>query len=285
MARAVRNIGRGGVAATAISAVDIALWDLKARVLGLPLTALLGPLGQDVPIYGSGGFTSYDEQQTRQQLRGWVEEDRIPRVKIKIGEGWGHHERRDLERVALARKVIGPDAELFVDANGAYTTGQAVRVADEMAGYGVTWFEEPVSSENLAGLAAVRSQVLPDVAAGEYSWSLADSVRLIDAGAVDCLQLDVTRCGGITGFLRGAALAAGHCLQVSAHCAPNLHAHVGAATQNLRHVEYFHDHQRIERLLFEGTLDPLGGVLSPDPGQPGLGLELRITDAEKYRRL
>jgi L-alanine-DL-glutamate epimerase-like enolase superfamily enzyme len=285
MARAVRNIGRGGIAATAISSVDIALWDLKARLLGQPLTALLGPLGHDVPIYGSGGFTSYDEHQTRQQLRRWVEEDQIPRVKIKIGEDWGHHQRRDLERIALARKVIGPDAELYVDANGGYSAGQAVRVADEMAGYGVTWFEEPVSSEDLAGLAAVRRQVLPDVAAGEYSWSLADSARLIDAGAVDCLQLDATRCGGITGFLRGAALATGHCLQVSAHCAPNLHAHVGAATENLRHIEYFHDHQRIEQLLFDGTLDPLGGVLSPDPGQPGLGLELRITDAEKYRRL
>jgi L-alanine-DL-glutamate epimerase-like enolase superfamily enzyme len=285
MARAVRNIGRGGVAATAISAVDTALWDLKARVLGQPLTALLGSPGRDVRIYGSGGFTSYDEHQTRQQLRAWVEEDQIPRVKIKIGEDWGQHERRDLERIALAREVIGPDTELYVDANGGYSTGQAVRVAGEMAGYGVTWFEEPVSSENLAGLAAVRGQVLPDVAAGEYSWSLADSARLIDAGAVDCLQLDSTRCGGITGFLRGAALAAGHCLPVSAHCAPNLHAHVGAATENLRHIEYFHDHQRIEQLLFDGTLDPLGGVLSPDPGQPGLGLKLRITDAEKYRRL
>jgi len=285
MARAVRNIGRGGVAATAISAVDIALWDLKARLLGQPLTALLGSPGRDVPIYGSGGFTSYDEHQTRQQLEQWVEEHQIPRVKIKIGEDWGGNERRDLERIALARNVIGPDTGLYVDANGGYSTGQAVRVADEMAGYGVTWFEEPVSSEDLAGLAAVRRQVLPDVAAGEYSWSLADSARLIDAGAVDCLQLDATRCGGITGFLCGAALAAGHCLQVSAHCAPNLHAHVGAATENLRHVEYFHDHQRIEQLLFDGTLDPLGGVLSPDPGQPGLGLEPRITDAEKYRRL
>jgi L-alanine-DL-glutamate epimerase-like enolase superfamily enzyme len=285
MARAVRNIGRGGVAATAISAVDIALWDLKARLLGLSLAALLGRERQDVPIYGSGGFTTYDEEQTRQQLSRWVEQDQIPRVKIKIGEDWGGNQHRDLERVALARTVIGPDAELYVDANGAYTTGQAVRVADEMATYGVTWFEEPVSSDHPAGLAAVRSQVLPDVAAGEYSWALADSARLIDAGAVDCLQLDVTRCGGVTEFLRGAALAAGHCLEVSGHCAPNLHAHVGAATPNLRHVEYFHDHERIEQLLFDGTLDPRGGVLSPDPGRPGLGLELRIADAEKYRRL
>jgi L-alanine-DL-glutamate epimerase-like enolase superfamily enzyme len=284
MARAVRNIGRGGVAATAISAVDIALWDLRARLIGLPVASLLGRARSDVPVYGSGGFTSYDERRTREQLSGWVEKDRIPRVKIKIGESWGGNERRDLERVALARDVIGPDTELYVDANGGYTTGQAVRVADQMTGYGVTWFEEPVSSDNAAGLATVRSQVEPDVAAGEYSWSLADSARLIDAGAVDCLQLDVTRCGGITEFLRGAALAAAHSLQVSAHCAPNLHAHVGAAVVNLRHIEYFHDHQRIEQLLFDGTLDPHGGALAPDPDRPGLGLQLKTTEAEQYRR-
>ena len=175
MARAVRNIGRPGVAATALSAVDTALWDVKARLLGCPLAGLLGRWRDAVPVYGSGGFTSYDERQLGDQLAGWVERDGIPRVKIKIGEDWGGNERRDLERVALARQVIGPDAELYVDANGAYRTGQAVRVAARLGGHGVTWFEEPVSSEDLAGLAAVRAQVQPDVAAGEYSWSLADS--------------------------------------------------------------------------------------------------------------
>jgi L-alanine-DL-glutamate epimerase-like enolase superfamily enzyme len=284
MARAVRNIGRPGVAATAISAVDIALWDLKARLLGCSLAQLLGQARDSVPVYGSGGFTSYDEDQTREQLTGWVEKDRIPRVKIKIGESWGASPHRDLERVALAREIIGPGSELYVDANGGYATGQAIRMAAELAGYGVIWFEEPVSSQDLAGLAAVRRQVLPDVAAGEYSWSLADSARLIAAGAVDCLQLDVTRCGGVTEFLRGSALAAAAGLQVSAHCAPNLHARVGVAVPNLRHVEYFHDHQRIERMLFDGVLSPEGGDLAPDPDQPGLGLALRSSDAERYRQ-
>ena len=284
MARAVRNIGRPGIAATAISAVDIALWDLKARVLGVSLARLLGQARDGVPIYGSGGFTSYDEHQTREQLAGWVDKDRIPRVKIKIGESWGAREQRDLERVALAREVVGPDTELYVDANGGYTAGQAVRVGHRLADYGVTWFEEPVSSQDLAGLAAVRRQIRPDVAAGEYSWSLTDSARLIDSGAVDCLQLDVTRCGGVTEFLRGSALAAAHNLQVSGHCAPNLHARTGLAVPNLRHVEYFHDHQRIEGMLFDGALDPAGGVLTPDPDEPGLGLTLRESDAKRYRR-
>ena len=283
MARAVRNIGRPGIAATAISAVDIALWDLKARLLGCPLAGLLGQAAASVPIYGSGGFTSYDDGQTRDQLTGWVAKDHIPRVKIKIGESWGSNPRRDLSRVALAREVIGPDAELYVDANGGYTVGQAVRVAGWLADYGVSWFEEPVSSRDLAGLATVRQAAAADVAAGEYSWSLADSAALIDAGAVDCLQLDVTRCGGITEFLRGSALAAAHNLQVSGHCAPNLHARAGVAVPNLRHVEYFHDHQRIERMLFDGALAPDGGILTPDPDQPGLGLALREPDADRYR--
>jgi L-alanine-DL-glutamate epimerase-like enolase superfamily enzyme len=283
MTRAVRNIGRPGIAATAISAVDVALWDLKGRLLGQPVAGLLGRVHERVPVYGSGGFTSYDERQTRAQLTGWIEAG-IPRVKIKIGESWGGAERRDLARVALAREVIGPDAELYVDANGGYRTGQAVRVGQAMADHGVSWFEEPVSSQDLAGLATVRRQVTADVAAGEYSWTLADSAALIGAGAVDCLQLDVTRCGGITEFLRGAALAAAHNLQVSAHCCPSLHAHVGVAVPNLRHVEYFHDHQRIERMLFDGVPDPVDGALTPGTAAAGLGLRLRGADAERYRR-
>ena len=284
MCRAVRNIGREGIAATAISAVDIALWDLKARILSLPLTAVIGRARHSVPVYGSGGFTSYDERRLRDQLIGWVAGLGIPRAKIKIGESWGTRQGRDLERVALAREVVGPDAELYVDANGGYTSGQAVRVGRALADYGVTWFEEPVSSQDIPGLAAIRRQVLPDVTAGEYSWTLADSARLLDAAAVDCLQADVTRWGGITGFLQAAALAAAHNVQISGHCAPNLHAHVAACVPNLRHVEYFHDHQRIEQMLFDGTLSPKGGAMTPDSDQPGLGMTLRTTDAEAYRR-
>ncbi|HEY2505325.1 MAG TPA: enolase C-terminal domain-like protein [Streptosporangiaceae bacterium] len=282
MYRAVRNFGARGIAATAISAVDIALWDLQARLAGLSVTELLGEPAS-VPIYGSGGFTSYDARQLSDQLAGWVHGQHIPRVKIKIGEAWGTNESRDLERTELARSVIGPDAELYVDANGAYTAPQAARLAGQLAAAGVSWFEEPVSSDDLGGLAAVRAQVAPDVAAGEYSWSLADSAALLRAGAVDCLQLDVTRCGGVTGFLRAARLAEADGLQVSGHCAPNLHARVAAGVTNLRHVEYFHDHQRLEDMLFDGALRPDGGVLTPDSHRPGFGLELRLPDADRYR--
>ena len=235
-------------------------------------------------MYGSGGFTTYEDARTSEQLRHWVDELGIPRVKVKIAESWGTNPRRDLHRVRLAREVIGDDAQLFVDANGGYSVGQAVRMAHRMADLDVSWFEEPVSSDDLDGLRTVRLQVAPDVAAGEYSYTLYDTRRLC-AGAVDCVQLDLTRCGGVTGWLRGAAVAAAYNLQVSAHCAPALHAHVATAVPNLRHLEYFHDHARIESLLFDGVLDAHGGELRPDQGRPGLGLRLRGEDAEPYRTM
>ena len=283
MVRGTRNLGRPGLVSCAISAVDMALWDLKGALLGAPVSRLIGQVRDEVPVYGSGGFTTYDEPAARAQLEQWTGEWRIPRVKIKIGESWGANEARDLARIAFARQVIGPDAELYVDANGGYTRKQAIRVARAMAEHDVTWFEEPVSSDDLDGLREVRDQVEPDVTAGEYGYDLVYFARMVDAGAVDCLQVDVTRCGGITEFLRAAAVAAARNLQVSAHCAPNLHAPVCAAVQNLRHLEYFHDHVRIESMLFDGARDPRGGALRLDPGRPGLGLTFKATEAEKYR--
>ena len=283
MVAAVRNLGRPGIASYAISAVETALWDLKGILLGLPVSSLLGAVRDTVPVYGSGGFTTYDDPAARTQLERWTGDLEIPRVKIKIGESWGSAEARDLARIAFARNVIGPDAELYVDANGGYTRKQAVRMAHAMAPYGVTWFEEPVSSDDLDGLREVRDQVDPDVTAGEYGYDLPYFGRMVDAGAVDCLQVDVTRCGGITEWLRAAAVAAAKGLQVSGHCAPNLHAHVAAAVPNLRHLEYSHDHVRIETMLFDGALDPTGGTLRPDKSRPGFGLTLKEPNAAPYR--
>ncbi|MFF7158923.1 enolase C-terminal domain-like protein [Streptomyces sp. NPDC008139] len=284
MSRAVRNAGRPGVTAHAISAVDIALWDLKARLLGLPLVRLLGAARDDVPVYGSGGFTTYDDRRQDRQLRSWTEESGIPRVKIKIGESWGAREARDLKRISAARRSVGAAVALYVDANGGYGRKQAVRVARHLDAQGVTWFEEPVSSDDPAGLAQIRATVGPDVAAGEYGYTLPYFRHLLGAESVDCLQADVTRCGGVTVWLRAAALAEADGLEISGHCAPHLHAHVAAAVPNLRHLEWFHDHVRIENLLFTGALDPAGGTVRPGAdGAPGHGMALR-PDAERYRR-
>jgi L-alanine-DL-glutamate epimerase-like enolase superfamily enzyme len=282
MVRSLRNIGRPGVAGMALSAVDLALWDLAARLQGQPLHQLLGTARDAVPVYGSGGFTTYDEDRLLAQLGGWVD-DGIPRVKIKIGESDGTREERDLERIGQARAAIGPEAELYVDANGGYSAKQAVRMAERFAEHDVRWFEEPVSSDDLAGLREVRHHCAADVAAGEYGFDLAYFERMCAAGAVDCLQVDVTRCGGPTELLRVAAVAAAHGLEVSGHCAPHAHLAVLAAVPNLRHLEWFHDHVRIEEMLFEGCRSPQGGALPVPDDVLGHGLTWRPASAEEFR--
>ena len=280
MARAVRNAGRPGVCATAISAVDVALWDLKARLLGLPLVDLLGAVRQAVPIYGSGGFTSYDLSQLKAQLGGWASQE-IRSVKMKIGR----EPAADPTRVAAAREAIGDGCQLFVDANGAYTRKQALAMAEQFAGEAeVTWFEEPVSSDDLEGLRLLRDRMpgTIDVAAGEYGYTPGYFRRMLQAGAVDCLQADATRCGGFTGFLKTAALCEAFHVPLSAHCAPQLHAHVGCCAEAVRHIEYFYDHARISDLLFEGALKPIEGSLTPDRSKPGHGISLNQAAASTF---
>jgi len=283
MVKALRNVGRQGVGGQALSAVDVALWDLKARLLNIPLHRLIGAVRESVPVYGSGGFTCYDEHQLRDQLATWTDKFGVSAVKIKVGESWGTRVDRDVARMHQARDAIGSAVELFVDANGGYGRKQAVRVMNDVADADVRWFEEPVSSDDLEGLRSVRHAVSADVTAGEYGYDLFYFRRMCEAGAVDCLQVDASRCGGITEWLRAAAVAASYGVDVSAHCSPHLHLHVGAATPNLRHLEWFHDHVRIELMAFDGAALPVGGQVRPDPDAPGHGLTLRATDIEKYR--
>ncbi|MGN6557242.1 MAG: enolase C-terminal domain-like protein [Solirubrobacterales bacterium] len=277
MQRAIRNAGRQGVGAMAVSAADIALWDLKARLLGLPLADALPRFHETAPIYGSGGFTSYSEERLRRQLEAWREAG-LSRVKIKVGR----EPRRDPERLALCREVLGEEVELMVDANGAFTPTEALARAGEYAAFGVTYFEEPVSSEDREGLRFVREGAPAGmaVAAGEYEWVLGGLAQL--AGCVDVVQADATRIGGITNLLRADGICRARQRPFSAHCAPAVSAHACCALESLAHLEYFHDHVRLERMLFEGTLEPEGGALRPDPSRPGHGLRLKHEEAERW---
>ncbi|WP_225978459.1 enolase C-terminal domain-like protein [Gandjariella thermophila] len=281
MLAALRNAGQPGAGAMAVAAVDIALWDLHARLLGVPLYRALPACHEHVPVYGSGGFTNYPLDRLTEQLAGWVDSG-IPRVKMKTSRD----PDADPRRLSAARKAIGDDADLFVDTNGALGRKEALswawRFHDE---WGVTWFEEPVTSQDLDGLRLLRDRGPSgmDIAAGEYAFGLDDFAGLLRAGAVDCLQADVTRCGGITGLLQAAGLAAAWRVDLSAHCAPAVSAHAFCAVPRLRHLEYFHDHVRVERLAFAGTLDPAGGVLRPATDRPGLGLDVRWSDLQPYR--
>ncbi len=280
MVKATRNLGRPGITSMAIAAVDLALWDLHARLAETPLCALLGMAHDHVPVYGSGGFTTYTHERLQQQLADWVEQG-IPRVKMKIGA----HPDQDPERVRAAREAIGPDVELFVDANGAYERKQALQLAHTFREESsVSWFEEPVSSDDLQGLRLIRNRAPAGItiAAGEYGYDAVYFKRMLDAGAVDVLQADVTRCAGITELLRVGGLCRAHNLALSCHCGPAIHVHPACAIDELIHLEYFHDHTRIEEILFDGLPELRDGALWPDLDRPGNGLSLHHADAERY---
>ncbi|HKB93159.1 MAG TPA: enolase C-terminal domain-like protein, partial [Gaiellaceae bacterium] len=277
MTAQVRNAGQPGIGFCAVSAVDQALWDLKARLLDVALVVLLGAAHDEVPIYGSGGFTSYSEERLCEQLGGWAEAG-IPRVKMKVGR----EPERDPVRLDAAREAIGDDVELYVDANGAFARKEALAWAERYADtWGVTWLEEPVSSDDFEGLRLIRDSGPAglEIAAGEYAYVPKDFRNIV--GCVDCLQADVTRCGGITGLLSASGLANAHEIDISAHCAPAISAHAFCAVERRRHLEYFHDHVRIEGMLFDGAPEPDAGVLRPDRSRPGNGLELKRREAER----
>lgn len=279
MWKRIRNLGRPGICSMAISAVDCALWDLKARLLGVPLVALLGQVRTEAPVYGSGGFTSYTDKQLAKQLGGWAREGMCA-VKMKIGRD----PKRDAERVNVARDAIGPRTRLYVDANGAYTPRQALEQADMLAMHNVRWFEEPVTSDNLEGLRFVRDRAPArmEIAAGEYGYRLLDFQNILAANAVDVLQADMTRCGGLTGFMQIAALCEANNVPLSSHTAPALHAHPACAAVPFTEIEYFYDHTRIEQMFFDGLPQLVDGKLRPDLSRPGNGLVLRTSAAEKY---
>jgi len=276
---AVRNLGRSGIASMAISAIDVAVWDLRARLMNMPLVTMLGAVRNAAPVYGSGGFTSYSLEQLRAQLGTWVEGG-IPRVKMKVGRD----PCADLERVAAAREAIGRDAELFVDANGGYERKQALRQAERFAESRVTWFEEPVYHRDLEGLRLCRDRAPAgmEISVGEYGYVPDTFASIIRAGAAHVLQADATRCEGITGLLVVDGLCEAFGIPLSTHCAPALHAHPACAAKRLRHIEYFHDHARIEQMLFDGAPVPMDGALHPDLSRPGLGLDFKRADAKRF---
>ncbi|HEX4164089.1 MAG TPA: enolase C-terminal domain-like protein [Bryobacteraceae bacterium] len=279
MVEQIRNLGRPGIASMAIAAVDNALWDLKGKILDVSVAALLGLVRTGILAYGSGGFTSYSDAQLRKQLGGWAEAG-FRAVKMKIGRDASG----DIDRVRVARQAIGPGVQLFVDANGAYARKQALYQAHRFRDHDVTWFEEPVSSDDLEGLRLIRDHgpAGMDIAAGEYGYDAWYFRRMLEAGAVDVLQADATRCAGITGFLAADGLCASRSMPLSAHTAPSIHAHACCGAQRAINVEYFYDHARIEKMAFDGALEIKDGLLRPDLTRPGFGLIFKQPDMQPY---
>ncbi len=278
MQKKVRNLGRPGIAAMAISAVDNALWDLKSKILNLPLCRLIGMVRKEIPVYASGGFTSYNPEELKVKFGEW-KNDGHKIFKMKIGRD----KKQDFKRMEVARECIG-DSKLFVDANAAYYPKEAVAMTDVLKEFGVEWYEEPVTSDDLEGLHFVRENTPSAirVTAGEYGFTPTYFNRMLAAKSVDVLQADATRCGGITGFIKAHEICESYHMPFSAHCAPCLHLHPGVALHNMQHIEYFRDHVRIESELFEGFIQARNGKMTPDLSRPGFGIDFKSRDAEKY---
>lgn len=268
MNQALRNTGRPGLGLMAASAMDVALWDLKGKLLNAPLSTLWGNARAGVPVYGSGGSTTYTDEQLQTQLADWRQLG-LSAVKIKLGISL----EEDLRRVELARTAVGPDVDLMVDVSGAYDARTALKLIQQVQHLDVGWLEEPVSSDNLDALHWLRDRAPAGmaIAAGKYGWCGLYFRRMLQAQAVDVLQADATRCG-YTGFMQAAHLCEAFQLPLSAHGAPALHAALCACVPNLIHVEYFHDHVQLENQLFEHLPQVRNGKLWPNRERPGHGL-------------
>ena len=279
----VRGTGRKGLAFCAISGVDIALWDLKAKTFGVPLYRLLGPYTDTVPIYGSGGWTHFTEDELVREQVGYVERG-IPRVKMKVAKNFGRAEAEDLRRLAAVRKAVGDEVEIYVDANNGYYAKQAIAMSKRFEQYDVRWFEEPVLADDIHGLAEISRATTIPVATGEHEYAKYGFKELISRGGADIVQPDVGRVGGVTEWLKVAHLAHAYNLPVAPHAYQLIHLHLACATPNLKVVEYLGQTEQGDRLWYTEFPEQKDGWWSPYPDRPGLGLELDPTAVRKYAR-
>lgn len=277
----VRGYGRKGLAFCAISAVDIALWDLKGKIFGVPIYKLLGPYTDRVPIYGSGGWTSFTEAELVREQAGYVERG-IPRVKMKVAKDFGKSEEEDVRRLAAVRKALGDDVEIFIDANNGYYAKQAIRMARRFQEYNVGWFEEPVLADDIEGLAQIARSIDIPVATGEHEYTKYGFKELISRGGADIVQPDVGRVGGITEWMKVAHLAHAFNLPVAPHAVQLVHLQMALCTPNLKVVEYLGTTEGGDRVWYTEFPEPKDGMWAPYPDRPGLGLELNPASVRKY---
>lgn len=283
---ALPELARRGLTIAAISAIDIALWDIRGKVLGQPIWALLGGRSADrLPCYASGGWA--DAAGIGAQLKSYIDAGGFRAVKMRVGSMDGRPQV-SADRVKAARKAIGPDVELMVDAHGTYTVAEAKRFAHLVADCDLAWFEEPVTADDRAGMAEFRASTMIPVAAGESECTRFDFAALIADRAVDILQPDPAFCGGITEAMRIANLASSFNLRFAPHLwagAPCFFAglHVLAAAPAGYIAEYSLGANPMIHLLSRAPILVEDGTLAV-PDAPGLGLDMNTEMIARYAR-
>ncbi|WP_285243410.1 mandelate racemase/muconate lactonizing enzyme family protein [Pseudarthrobacter sp. fls2-241-R2A-127] len=260
------SVGRSGVATQALAAVDIALYDLKAKRAGLPLAKLLGSYRDSVRTYNtSGGFLNATLEEVKERAT-WSIEEGIGGIKIKVGLP---DSKEDLRRVAGIREHIGPDVPLMVDANQQWDRTTALRMGRRLEDFDLAWIEEPLDAYDFDGHAHLAQVLDTPIATGEMLASVAEHKGLIAANGCDIIQPDAPRVGGITQFLRLAALADERGLGLAPHFAMEIHLHLAAAYPREPWVEHF---DWLDPLFNERLETKDGRMIVPD--RPGLGVTL-----------
>ena len=278
----MRGVGRKGLAFCAYSPIDLALWDIKGKLLGLPLYRLLGGSRREVPIYGSGGWVSYSKDELVEEARGMVAQG-YKHIKVKVGVNGGKDLREDVRRIAAVREAVGPAIGIMLDANNAFTSATAVQLANRLREYDILFFEEPVLADDLPGLARFRQGTDIPLATGEHEYTRYGVRDLLLNQAVDVLQVDITRSGGFTEMLKVAALAQTWNVGFAPHGMEHMHMHLVAALPNAMFLERLLVFEPVAEIAFKNSPLPKNGMLTL-PDEPGLGLTLNYDNLPRARK-
>lgn len=268
----LRGVGRKGVMYCALSAVDIALWDLKGKITGLPLYKLFGGGRTRVPVYASGGWTSYSDEELVAEMQGMVARG-FDTIKFKVGFDGGRNLQRDVVRVRKVREAVGPDIRLLVDANNSFDAASAVQLANRIREYDITLFEEPVFADDIPGLARFKRGTDIPLATGEHEYTKFGVRDLLLHEAADIVQVDGARAGGMTEMLKCAALTQAWNVKFAPHAMENIHLHLVAAVPNALFLERLLMFEDLTAQVFKDAPVPVNGMMEV-PDLPGLGLSL-----------
>jgi len=270
---ATEYIGREGVAMWGISAIDVALWDLLARRLGVPAAVLFGQNTTAVPVYGSGGWLSYTDEQLADEVAGYVARG-FAGVKLKVGGD----EDRDVERVHAVRRAVGPNCMLMVDANQALTLEKAVRLARRLEDCRLDWFEEPFPKDDIESYVQLANRTEIPLAAGEREFGTQGFRRLLTARAISVVQPDLLRAGGVTGWRLVAELAEINLLRIAPHFYREYDLHLAASQPHTVAIESF---DWLDSLL-ESPFEVRDGRAHVSQ-QPGFGVAFKPEAIRQFR--
>ena len=267
LAAAANSAGPAGIYTLALSAIDIALWDIKGKACGLPVSTLLGGLRDSVPTYASGALMRPFPLDVMERSAVRLKERGFTQMKMQLALPGHTSPDIEVERARKIRAAVGPEVDLMCDINQRWDVRQAISIGSRLEEFGLYWLEDMVACDDYKGMARVAQALATPLAGGEYVYGLAPFRHMLEAGSVDIPMIDVLRAGGITQWMKIAALAEAFNLPVVSHLLPEIHVHMIAAIPNGLTVEYMPWSCR----LFEEVPQPRQGMLAV-PQKPGLGL-------------